>query len=138
MMVWNDFWLSTENYNAEPDDPSLFVDNARDVVRRYRNYPSIVVWCGRNEGVPPPALNDMMIDMLRGEDGTRFYSPSSNVINLRSSGPYKWREPSLYFSKSNHDFSVELGISSFPTREAFEHTVPLADRWPLNDAWAYD
>jgi Exo-beta-D-glucosaminidase Ig-fold domain/Glycosyl hydrolases family 2, TIM barrel domain/Glycosyl hydrolases family 2/Concanavalin A-like lectin/glucanases superfamily/Glycosyl hydrolases family 2, sugar binding domain len=137
MMVWNDFWASTENTDAEPDDPSLFVDNARDVVRRYRNHPSIVIWCGRNEGVPPPALNDMMIDMFREEDGTRFYSPSSNAINLRPSGPYKWREPLLYFSKLNRGFSVELGISSFPTREAFEHTVAPEDRWPLNDAWAY-
>jgi hypothetical protein len=137
MMVWNDFWASTENYNAEPGDPSLFVDNARDVVRRYRNHPSIVIWCGRNEGVPPPVLNDMLIDMLREEDGTRFYSPSSNVIDLRPSGPYKWREPSLYFGKLNRGFSVELGISSFPTREAFEHTVAPPDRWPLSDAWAY-
>ena len=137
MMVWNDFWATTENTDAEPDDPTLFVDNARDVVRRYRNHPSIVVWCGRNEGVPPPALNDMMIDMFRKEDGTRFYSPSSNQVDLRPSGPYKWREPSLYFSKLNRGFSVELGISSFPTREAFEHTVAPADRWPLSDAWAY-
>lgn len=137
MMVWNDFWASTENTDAEPDDPTLFVDNARDVVRRYRNHPSIVVWCGRNEGVPPPALNDMMIDMLREEDGTRFYSPSSNVVDLRPSGPYKWREPALYFSKLNRGFSVELGISSFPTKEAFEHTVAPEDQWPLNDAWAY-
>jgi len=137
MMVWNDFWASTENTDAEPDDPTLFVDNARDVVRRDRNHPSIVVWCGRNEGVPPPALNDMMIDMLHEEDGTRFYSPSSNVVDLRPSGPYKWRDPSLYFSKLNRGFSVELGVSSFPTREAFEHTVAQADRWPLNDAWAY-
>ena len=118
MMVWNDFWATTENTDAEPDDPALFVDNARDVVRRYRNHPSIVVWCGRNEGVPPPALNDMMIDMFREEDGTRFYSPSSNKIDLRTSGPYKWRDPSLYFSKLNRGFSVELGISSFPTQEA--------------------
>ena len=137
MMVWNDFWATTENTDAEPDDPTLFVDNARDVVRRYRNHPSIVVWCGRNEGVPPPALNDMMIDMFREEDGTRFYSPSSNQVDLRPSGPYKWREPSLYFSKLNRGFSVELGISSFPTREAFEHMVAPPDRWPLSDAWAY-
>jgi Exo-beta-D-glucosaminidase Ig-fold domain/Glycosyl hydrolases family 2/Glycosyl hydrolases family 2, TIM barrel domain/Concanavalin A-like lectin/glucanases superfamily len=137
MMVWNDFWASTENTDAEPGDPSLFVDNARDVVRRDRNHPSIVVWCGRNEGVPPPALNDMLIDMLHEEDGTRFYSPSSNAVDLRPSGPYKWREPSLYFSKLNRGFSVELGISSFPTLEAFEHTVAPEDRWPLNDDWAY-
>jgi hypothetical protein len=137
MMVWNDFWGSTQNYNAEPDDATLFLDNARDTVRRYRNHPSIVVWCGRNEGVPPPALNDMLIKMLREEDGTRFYSPSSNQVNLRPSGPYHWVDPSLYFSKLNRGFSVELGISSFPTREAFEHTVAASDRWPVSDAWAY-
>ena len=137
MMVWNDFWASTENTDAEPGDPTLFTDNARDVIRRYRNHPSIVVWCGRNEGVPPPALNDMLIDMLREEDGTRVYFPSSNEIDLRPSGPYKWRDPSLYFSKLNRGFSVELGVSSFPTREAFEHAVAPQDRWPLSDAWAY-
>jgi hypothetical protein len=137
LMVWNDFWGSTENYNAEPGDPELFLDNARDTVRRYRNHPSIVVWCGRNEGVPPPVLNDMLIGMLHEEDGTRFYSPSSNAVNLRPSGPYHWVDPKLYFSKLNRGFSVELGISSFPTREAFEHTVAPGDRWPLSDAWAY-
>lgn len=137
LMVWNDFWGSTQNYNAEPGDPQLFLDNARDTVRRYRNHPSIVVWCGRNEGVPPPVLNDMLIAMLHDEDGTRFYSPSSNAVNLRPSGPYHWVEPSLYFSRLNRGFSVELGIASFPTREAFEHTVAPADRWPVSDAWAY-
>ena len=137
MMVWNDFWGSTQNYNAEPGDPELFIENARDSVRRYRNHPSIVVWCGRNEGVPPPVLNGKLIRMLHEEDGTRFYSPSSNAVNLRPSGPYHWVEPSLYFSKLNRGFSVELGIASFPTREAFEHTVAPTDRWPVSDAWAY-
>ena len=137
LMVWNDFWASTQNYNAEPGDPELFVENARDTVRRYRNHPSIVIWCGRNEGVPPPVLNEKLIRMFHEEDGTRFYSPSSNAVNLRPSGPYHWVDPTLYFSKLNRGFSVELGISSFPTREAFEHTVAPSDRWPVNDAWAY-
>jgi hypothetical protein len=137
LMVWNDFWDSTQNYNAEPGDPELFVENARDTVRRYRNHPSIVIWCGRNEGVPPPVLNEKLIRMFHQEDGTRFYSPSSNAVNLRPSGPYHWVDPRLYFSKLNRGFSVELGISSFPTREAFQHTVAASDRWPVSDAWAY-
>ena len=137
MMVWNDFWGSTQNYNAEPGDPDLFIENGRDTVRRYRNHPSIVLWCGRNEGVPAPVLNEKLIHMLHEEDGTRFYSPSSNAVNLRPSGPYHWVEPSLYFSKLNRGFSVELGIASFPTREAFEQAVAPADRWPISDAWAY-
>jgi hypothetical protein len=137
MMVWNDFWGSTQNYNAEPGDPDLFIENARDTVRHYRNHPSIVVWCGRNEGVPPPVLNEKLIHMFHEEDGTRFYSPSSNAVNLRPSGPYHWVDPTLYFSKLNRGFSVELGIASFPTREAFEHTVAASDRWPVSDAWAY-
>ena len=137
LMVWNDFWGSTQNTDAEPGDPELFLENARDTVRRYRNHPSIVVWCGRNEGVPPPVLNEKMIQMFHQEDGTRFYSPSSNAVNLRPSGPYHWVDPTLYFSKLNRGFSVELGIASFPTREAFEHTVAASDRWPVSDAWAY-
>ena len=57
MMVWNDFWESTENYNIEAEDPQLFLDNAADTIQRFRNHPSIVMWCGRNEGVPQPIIN---------------------------------------------------------------------------------
>src|SRR3712207_8654199 len=54
LLVWNDFWLSTQDWNLEPSDPALFLANARDVVSRFRSHPSVAVWCGRNEGVPPP------------------------------------------------------------------------------------
>src|SRR5579871_4111893 len=30
LMVWNDFWASTQDYNVEPEDPALFIENARD------------------------------------------------------------------------------------------------------------
>ena len=136
MLVWNDFWASTENYNAEPGDPELFAGNARDTVRHFRNHPSIAVWCGRNEGVPPPVLNEKLIALLREEDGTRLYSPSSNQVNLRGSGPYSWEDPAFYYTH-NLGFSVELGISSFPTLESFEGSMPKSDQWPVSDDWAY-
>ena len=136
MMVWNDFWASTQGWNVEPEDPALFVENARDVVKRFRNHPSIVMWCGRNEGVPQPVLNQGLIKTFAELDGTRYYSPSSNRVNLRDSGPYSYKDPTFYYA-NNRGFSVELGISSMSTIESFKASVAEPDQWPISDAWAY-
>ncbi len=137
MMVWNDFWESTENYNIEAQDPALFLANAADTIQRFRNHPSIVVWCGRNEGVPQPIINDGLDTLVRTLDGTRYYSPSSNALNLQGSGPYRYQAPSLYFTTLNRGFSVETGTPSMSTLESFKSTVPKADQWPIDDVWAY-
>ena len=137
LMVWNDFWASTQDYNVEPLDIPLFLDNARDAILHYRNHPSIVMWCGRNEGVPSPILNQGLIDLISTLDGTRYYSPSSNQVNLQQSGPYRYQEPSLYYTVLNHGFSVETGVPSLSTLESFSYWIPKADQWPIGDAWAY-
>ena len=137
LMIWNDFWESTQNYNVEAEDPALFLDNARDTILRFRNHPSIVVWCGRNEGVPQPVINEGLIDLINSLDGTRYYFPSSNQVNLQNSGPYKYMDPTLYYTALNHGFSVETGTPSFSTLESFRAWIPKEDRWPIGDDWAY-
>lgn len=137
LLVWNDFWESTQNYNLEAEDPALFLDNVRDTILRFRNHPSIVAWCGRNEGVPQPILNQGLIALTRSLDGTRYYFPSSNQINLQNSGPYKYTDPALYYTTLNHGFSVETGTPSFSTLESFRAWIPKEDQWPISDDWAY-
>ncbi len=137
MMVLNDFWESTQDNNAEAEDVPLFVQNARDVVRRFRTHPSIVMWIGRNEGVPQPILQTALQDMIWEEDGGRLYKGSSRIINLGGSGPYNWRSPEGYFTDFAKGFAVEVGTPSFPTLEAWQRAVPGADQWPINDTWAY-
>lgn len=137
LMVWNDFWDSTQNYNVEAEDPQLFLANAKDTIEHFRNHPSIVMWCGRNEGVPQPIINEGLIRLTHELDGTRYYSPSSNEVNLQGSGPYSYQEPADYFLRLNHGFSVETGTPSLPTREWFRRWIPEADRWPVSDDWAY-
>ena len=137
LLVWSDFWDSTQNYNAEPDDAGLFLSNARDVILRFRNHPSIAIWCGRNEGVPAPAVNRGLDELIRVLDGTRYYSPDSNSVNLQFSGPYHQFQYADYFTKFAHGFAVELGIPSFPTIDAFKAFIAPADQWPPNDVWAY-
>ena len=136
LMVWNDFWESTQNYNLEPQDPALFLKNARDSILRFRHHPSIVVWCGRNEGVPQPIVNNGLAELVRTLDHTRYYTGSSNMVNLRNSGPYSYQTPDTYY-RINRGFSVELGIPSVPTLESIESFIPEPDRWPISDTWAY-
>ena len=137
LMVLSDFWESTQDYNIEAQDVALFMANATDVVKRYRNHPSIVLWFGRNEGVPQPLLNESLAALIAKEDGTRLYMGSSNRVNLQDSGPYNWRPPVEYFTRHARGFSVESGTPSLPTLEAWQRAIPPADQWPISDAWAY-
>ncbi|MEY2149956.1 LamG-like jellyroll fold domain-containing protein [Rhodanobacter sp. 115] len=137
LLVFNDFWQSTQDYNMEPQDDALFLRNAADMIRRYRNHPSIALWFGRNEGVPQPLLNQRLDALIAKLDGTRLYMPSSNRINLWESGPYNYRPDQDYFTTLAKGFAVEVGTPSFPTLEAFEAMMPKADRWPISDDWAY-
>jgi len=137
LMILNDFWASTQDFQVEPQDPQLFLQNAADTVARYRNHPSIVMWFGRNEGVPQPILNEGLGDLIAKLDGTRHFTGSSNMVNLQGSGPYNYRPPVGYFENLASGFSVETGTPSLATLEAIQAMVPKEDRWPLSDTIAY-
>lgn len=137
LLVLNDFWASTQDFQVEPQDPQLFLQNAADVIRRYRNHPSIAVWFGRNEGVPQPIINEGLASLVATLDGTRYYTGSSNTVNLQGSGPYNWRPPVQYFTELARGFSVEVGTPSLASLESLRAMVPEADRWPLGDTYAY-
>jgi hypothetical protein len=137
MLVWNDFWEVTMDSNAEAEDPQLFLANAKDTILHYRNHPSIVMWCGRNEGVPQPIINQGLIALTHSLDGTRYYSPSSNQVNLQPSGPYSYEDPADYYTRLDPGFAVEVGTPSLPTLEWFDRWMPKEDRWPITDDWAY-
>ncbi len=137
MMVLNDFWQSTQNFQIEPDDAALFLANARDTIARYRNHPSIILWFGRNEGVPYPTLNEGLDKAVFDLDGTRWFTGSSNVVNLQGSGPYNYRPPVGYFTDLATGFSVETGTPSLSTAESIASYVPSGDRWPLGDVLGY-
>jgi hypothetical protein len=137
LLILNDFWESTQDFQLEAQDPALFLANARDTILRYRHHPSIAVWFGRNEGVPQPILNEGLADLISTLDGTRYYTGSSNRVNLQDSGPYNYRPPVGYFTTLARGFAVEVGTPSLATLESIKASIPPADRWPLSDTIAY-
>ena len=66
IVVWQDFWLANPVDGPNPDDNDLFLRNARDYMLRIRNHPSIGLYCGRNEGIPPKPIDDGLRQLDRG------------------------------------------------------------------------
>lgn len=138
MLVWNDFWLSTEGYNLDVNDNDLFMANATDVVKRFRNHPSIAIWCPRNEGYATAQLEPRLQQLIANEDGTRHYAPNSRNLNLRPSGPWHYmKNEADYYRNNAEGFSTELGTPSIPTAETMKSFIPEEDRWPISDTWYY-
>jgi hypothetical protein len=137
IMVWNEFWLNTEGWDYTAYDHQLFLANVADTLKRFRNHPSIALWCPRNEGVPPEDMNQTIDKMIRELDGTRYYQPNSRLVNLQNSGPWSNYPLDHYFHDFNVGFKTELGASAIPSAEVMRTMMPQADLWPPGDDWAY-
>jgi hypothetical protein len=137
ILVWNDFWRNTEGFDYAPVDFDLFARNVADCLKRFRNHPSIALWCSGNEGVCPEPLHEKLNHLIYTLDGTRYFQPDSRLINMRNSGPWSNLPLVKYFHDLNQGFSTEIGASSIPEEETFRTFIPKADLWPYNDVWAY-
>jgi hypothetical protein len=138
MLVWNDFWMSTEGYNVEPENEEMFLANLKEAVVRFRNHPSVAVWCPRNEGFAPESMEERIAGIIASEDITRYYQPNSRYMNLTPSGPWDYyNDPSEYFRSNARGFNTELGTPSVPTAATMRSMMPEADVWPVSDNWYY-
>jgi hypothetical protein len=148
IMVWDDFWLN----NFGPiDSLSVFKSNAIEKVKRLRDHPSVVIWCGANEGVPGGnpngPLSTAIKDAIKDNDGEyRIYLQRSNAgVNnpnfsihggsriLSGSGIWGNIDPKTYFtdphngylfSKDSYGLRSELGTATFVNIESFKKFMP--------------
>ena len=140
IMVWDEFFQANPANGLDPLDAQLYLSNVRDKVLRFRNHPSIVIWCGRNEGAPPPEIDRGIGEIIGELDRGRYYQSSSTAGNgvVSGGGGYHWREPRLFYGYYPA-FNTEVGSASIPTLEAIQAWMPEKDRFDLNfpnDAWA--
>ena len=148
IMVWDDFWLN----NFGPiDSLAVFKSNAIEKIKKLRDHPSIVIWCGANEGIPEGdpkgPLNMAISNAIKDNDGDdKIYLPRSNAgVNnpnfsihggsriLSGSGEWNNADPKTYFtdphtfylwSKNNYGLRSELGTAAFVNVESFKKFMP--------------
>ncbi|KAJ8768100.1 hypothetical protein K2173_021040 [Erythroxylum novogranatense] len=73
LLVWQEFWITGDVDGrgvpvSNPDGPldhDLFLVCARDTIKLLRNHPSLALWVGGNEQVPPDDINNALKNGLK-------------------------------------------------------------------------
>ncbi len=135
VVVWQDFWLANPWDGPEPEDNSLFLSNVKDLVMRIRNHPSIGLYCGRNEGFPPPPLEEGIRKILGDLHPGLHYIPSSADKVVSGHGPYQAMPPKVYFGLADTKFHSEIGAPNIPPIESVRLMMPESAVWPQALDW---
>jgi beta-mannosidase len=132
LMVWQDFMFGNDWQPGTYAFKQNIEAEAEDQVRRLRNHPSIVLWCGNNETesafewAPRPGLPDDVKFLMWQDYLTEFSGILPRVVaRLNPETPYWPSSPSAdyealsdhYQSGDHHDWSVWHGRVPFSEYE---------------------
>ncbi|MCE5240797.1 hypothetical protein LLH23_20230 [bacterium] len=155
LMIWNCYydcyWLQHNRpWNI---DVALLEDCTVDIVRRYRNHPSLIINMAQNEGETREDVYEMWRRTMLQHDPDRFLIPSGSFPDYRTGTPpwfdrelpvgcndympktYSWQLPAGYYQLvrdfRNWMFMIESGAASVPPLESLLQFLPhLADLGP--------
>ena len=170
LLMWEVFfqcWTSypgTESFN-NPVDTKLALDNMFDVVKRYRNHPSLVLWCTQVETIVREELYVPLREYIFENDTTRpFIATSSYGWDVEKLTPYMlpdlptgmtdenepdytWYPHPYYYEKilevKDQMFRNELGVPAVSTLESMRKYIynlgegEKSSIYPLDKTWAY-
>jgi hypothetical protein len=136
IMIWQDFWLANPVDGPDPADNDMFLNNAEDMVRRIRNHPSIALYCGRNEGYPPMALDTSLRQIITGQHPGLRYISNSAWDAVSGGGPYRAMPVKFYFEKrATTKLHSEMGMPNIVNYESLAMMMPDSTQWPQGRMW---
>ena len=136
VVVWQDFWLANPLDGPDPADGAMFLANAADFIDRIRDHPSVGLYCGRNEGNPPPDIDKGLRGLVASLHPGIRYIPNSAFGIVSGGGPYRLMPVNYYFDqRATAKLHSELGMANIVTMDSLRLMMPEADRWPQGQVW---
>jgi hypothetical protein len=136
IMIWQDFWLANPLDGPNPDNNTMFMQNVDNFVKRIRNHPSLALYCGRNEGNPPEALDSAIRKLLPQLHPDVHYISHSSSGGVSGGGPYRARPIKFYFEKrATEKFHSEMGMPNMVSYESLRRMIPDSALWPIDRLW---
>jgi beta-galactosidase/beta-glucuronidase len=170
IMYWETFYQCYRMFPGDtvtennPADHALALKEARDIIKRYRNHPSLVLWCAANEVTVAEDIYTPLRKYVADLDGSRpFLAASSTSWDIDKLTPYikgdlplgttddgdpdyNWNPEHFYFDKilevNKQAFRNELGVASVPVYSSLKKFIPHFSKdikspiFPLDSTWA--
>ena len=143
VLVWQEFWRTSiaAGWSPKRCDPNVFLDCAKDAIRRVRHHPSLVLWGASNEAYPQRDIYEPLTELVDELDGTRLLLPDSGgkdpewakvKSEVYTGGPWKWVPEKEYFDmyaqQREFGFRDEVGLPSMPDMQTIRKSIPDYDR----------
>jgi exo-1,4-beta-D-glucosaminidase len=158
------FWLRPGT--PYPADFALLERCTVDLIKRYRNHPSLILYMAMNEEDTKEEVYEMWRRHILALDGTRWFIPSGYFPSDRRNvadwfkkdlptgmtdkgASYSWAEPEQYFrwvrEARNWMFMMESGSASLPPISSLSRFLPEVSEpattkgphYPLDADWAH-
>ncbi|WP_164821575.1 glycoside hydrolase family 2 protein [Paenibacillus koleovorans] len=159
LMVWQDFAMACSLHPQTEDFRQAIEKEATAVVRKLRNHPSLILWCGDNEcdetsvfqGMLPSGnaiTRQTLPTVIRMQDPYRTFLPSSPYMSPQAGlnfdlaperhiwGPRDYYKSTFYTDNPYH-FSSEAGYHGCPNLSSLCKFLDPEKLWPWqdNDQW---
>jgi len=161
IMVWQDFTMACALYPQTTEFLETIRQEAESVVRKLRNHPSLVIWCGDNEcdenmvskGIDPShnkITREVLPAVITRCDPYRHYLPSSPYYSPTTFeknqnqimperhlwGPRDYYKSSFYTENTAH-FISEIGYHGCPNLSSIKRFIDDEHLWPWqqNQQW---
>ncbi len=170
LLVWETFYQcwrmypGTESFK-NPIDAGLALKNSYDIIRRYRNHPSLVLWAVACEVTVREDIYVPLRTHIKEMDTTRPFLPTSSYgwdvdkltpymkqdlpLGVTDEGPpdYTWYPHEYYYDMvlkvRQQMFRDEMGVPSVPVLSSMKKFIydlgkgPKNELYPLDKNWAH-
>lgn len=133
ILVWQEFFLTADT--CQPEDRALYLDNVAQQVKRIRNHPCVVHWCGANESTSIEGTEKLICELT----GTESWTDQSEGEGIHDGSPYFTVNPMRYYhdtassrGRRIYGFSPEYGTCAMPCYEQILSFMPEKLLWPMN------
>ncbi len=170
LLMWETFFQCWTSYPgtpsfANPLDADLAVGNALDIIKRYRNHPSLLQWTLQCETIVREEIYSPVRRLVKQLDKTRPFIPTSSLdwdvdsltpymkldlpLGMTDDGApdYTWYPHPYYYKKvlevKQQMFRDEMGVPSVPVWSSMKKFIfdlgegERNDIYPLDKNWAH-